>query len=70
MKPNSNIRAKNHDTSLVLQELLRMIDKSFLHDIQQYALDEMVRLTDSQAGFSEQNQGLNGSGYWTTWSPV
>ena len=39
------------ETRRVSQRLLGMIDESFLHEIQQLGLDEMVRLTGSQVGF-------------------
>ena len=43
--------AIHQEAQMVLQRLLGMIDSSFMHEIQLHALNEMIRLTESQAGF-------------------
>jgi len=51
MQPGRDLNSLTHDARLVLQNLLSMIDHTFMHEIQQQALDDMVRLTRSEVGF-------------------
>lgn len=51
MQNNRDDRDIEGKVQRVSQQLLGMIEESFLHEIQQHGLDEMVRLTGSQAGF-------------------
>jgi GAF domain-containing protein len=51
MQPSRDNQAMHLKVKQVLQELLGMIEPSFMHEIQLHALAEMIRLTDSQVGF-------------------
>jgi GAF domain-containing protein len=51
MQPSRDIQTMRLETKQVLQQLLGMIEPSFMHEIQLQALAEMIRLTKSQVGF-------------------
>ncbi len=61
MQPMRDINAIQLEAQSVFQHLLGMIDLSFMHEIQLHALNEMIRLTESQTGFLslvDQDEGL------------
>ncbi len=51
MQPSRDIQTMRLEIKQVLQQLLGMIEPSFMHEIQLQALAEMIRLTNSQVGF-------------------
>ena len=50
MRPRRDIENLHEKSQAVWQNLLSMIDHSFMHEIQQHGLNEMVRVTQSRIG--------------------